>query len=569
MTRASIDLQIMWNRLLAIVEEQAQVLMRTAFSPIVRESGDLSAGVFDLQGRMLAQAVTGTPGHINTMASACVSMIQVFPVETMAPGDVYATNDPWLASGHINDVLLVAPVFLGKRPVALVSCTSHLYDLGGRGMGPDGNDVFEEGIRLPPCRLVEGGRINQLLIDIIKANSRTAISNEGDLHALIACCHVGAQRLVEMMDEFGLETLDVLADYILSTSRAGVLKAIGEVPAGSYDNRMALDGYDFEIEIKARMTIGAQGIDVDLAGSSPCSRYGINVPLNYASAYAVFGIRCIVGPEIPNNAGSLEPFRLTAPEGSILNPQDPAPVAMRHVIGQILPDLMFGCLHQALPGQVPAEGASCMWDIPLRSAPAALLGNATAFATEPTHNGGTGARPNKDGLSATAYPSGVWGSQVEITESTEPLRFWRRELRPDSGGPGKARGGLGQVLELENREGAPMLLMAAVQRMEEAARGRDGGGPGGRGVISLASGARMRGMGVQEIPSGERLVFETPGGGGFGDPFARDPDLVVTDVRRGLVSRAAAAEDYGVALDEDMTLDSAETSSLRAQRTSS
>ena len=566
MASSSIDLQIMWNRLLAIVEEQAQVLMRTAFSPIVRESGDLSAGVFDLKGRMLAQAVTGTPGHINTMASACASMVEVFPIETMVPGDVYATNDPWLASGHLNDILLVAPVFQGARPVALVSCTSHLYDLGGRGMGPDGNDVFEEGIRLPPCRLVEGGRINQLLIDIIKANSRTAISNEGDLHALIACCHVGATRLVEMMGEFGLESLDGLADYILSTSRAGVLKAIGEVPAGTYENRMALDGYDFEIEIKARMTVGAGGIDVDLAGSSPCSRFGINVPLNYAAAYAVFGIRCIIGPEIPNNAGSLEPFRLSAPAGSILNPQDPAPVSMRHVIGQVLPDLMFGCLHQALPGQVPAEGASCMWDIPLRSAPAALLGNGTAFATEPTHNGGTGARPTKDGLSATAYPSGVWGSQVEITESTEPLRFWRRELRPDSGGPGRARGGLGQVIELENREGAPMLLMAAVQRMHEAARGQDGGGAGGLGVISLASGERLRGMGVQEIPSGERLVFETPGGGGYGDPFGRDPGAVLDDVRRGLVSRALAAADYGVSIDQAMRLDLEETARLRAER---
>ncbi len=563
---ASIERQVMWNRLLAVVEEQAQTLMRAGFSAIVRESGDISAGIFDLEGRMLAQAVTGTPGHINTMAEACRHFTTIFPTAGMRPGDVYATNDPWLAAGHLNDLLLVAPVFHRDRPVALVSCTSHLYDVGGRGMGPDGCDVFEEGIRIPPCRLVEEGRVNRLLIDILKANSRTPVANEGDLYALIACCDVGGQRLSAMMEEFALAELDGLAGAILERSRDGVIAAIRDVPSGVYEHRSLLDGYDFEVEIRARMTIGEDRIDVDFDGSSPCSRYAINVPLNYAAAYSVFGIRCIVGPGIPNNSGSLAPFGVTAPAGCILNPQDPAPVARRHVIGQILPDVVLGCRHQALPGRVPAEGASCMWDIPLRSAPITVQGgNATAFAVEATHNGGTGARPGKDGLSATAYPSGVWGSQVEITESTEPLRILRRELRPDSGGPGQYRGGLGQVIELENREGAAMLLLAAYERTRYPARGRAGGGDGACGILSLGSGQAIKAKGVQEIPPGERLILEMPGGGGYGEPFERDPERVAADVRQGLVSRAAAARDYGVVVDEAGDLDIEATRQRRAE----
>jgi N-methylhydantoinase B len=562
----SIERQVMWNRLLAVVEEQAQTLMRAGFSAIVRESGDISAGIFDLDGRMLAQAVTGTPGHINTMAEACRHFTTIFPTESLRPGDVYATNDPWLAAGHLNDLLLVAPVFHRGRPVALVSCTSHLYDVGGRGMGPDGADVFEEGVRIPPCRLVEEGQVNRLLIDILKANSRTPVANKGDLYALIACCDVGGQRLSAMMEEFALHELDDLAKDILERSREGVLAAIREVPSGVYEQQMRLDGYDFELEIQARMTVGSNRIDVDFAGTSPCSRFGINVPLNYATAYTVFGIRCIVGPEIPNNAGSLAPFGVTAPPGSILNPQDPAPVAMRHVIGQILPDAVLGCLHQALPGRVPAEGASCMWDLPLRSAPITVRdGNATAFAVEATHNGGTGARPTKDGLSATAYPSGVWGSQVEITESTEPLRILRRELRPDSGGPGRWRGGLGQVIEIENREGAAMELLAAYERTRYPARGRAGGGDGACGTLALASGQAVAPKGVQEIPPGERLIVEMPGGGGYGDPREREPERVAADVRRGLVSQEAAARDYGVIVDASGAVDAEATRRRRAK----
>ena len=562
--RSAIDYEVMWTRLQAVVEEQAQVLIRTAFSPIVRECGDISAGIFAPDGRMLAQAVTGTPGHINTMAAAVGLMLEHVPLDAMQPGDVYTTNDPWMASGHLNDVLLVAPVFDGGTPVALTACTSHLYDLGGLGMGPNGGDVHDEGLFIPPMKLVERGAVSAMLVRIFKANSRSPESNEGDLYALIACCEVGGRRLLEMMREFGLTALDGLGAYVLDASNAAAKAAIAEVPNGVYRNRMVLDGYDFEIVLEATMQVSDDAIVTDFTGTSPCSRYGINVPLNYAAAYSVFGIRCVVGPDIPNNAGSLAPFVVSAPEGCILNAPFPAPVAMRHTIGQLTCDLVLGCLHQALPGRVPAEGASCMWDLPLRSA--ALSGldpNATTFAIELTHNGGTGARPGADGLSATGWPSGVWGSQVEVTESTVPVRVRRRDLIPDSGGAGRQRGGLGQIIELESSEGRPIEFFASLERMKYPARGRAGGAAGRLGRACLRSGPRLAGKGEHTIPEGDLLIFETPGGGGYGDPLERPAEAVAADVAKGLVSREAAERLYAVVLDEAEGLDAEATRARR------
>ncbi len=246
------EMQVMWNRLLAVVEEQGQALIRAAFSPIVRECGDISAGIFDLKGRMLAQAVTGTPGHINTMAEAVKALMAHFPSQTMRPGDIYMTNDPWSASGHLNDFLLMMPAFREGRVVGFTACTSHLVDLGGLGMGPEGSDIFDEGLLIPPCKLVDGGEINTLLVEIVKANSREPIANEGDIYALIACCETGARRLVGMMEEFGLEDLDGLADHIIGTSRRGTLAEIAKLPPGTYRNRLTVDGYEAEIELAAR-----------------------------------------------------------------------------------------------------------------------------------------------------------------------------------------------------------------------------------------------------------------------------------------------------------------------------
>jgi len=561
---SAIDLQVMWDRLLAIVEEQAQVLIRTAFSPIVRECGDISAGIFDVDGRMLAQAVTGTPGHINTMAAAVSKMLPYFPLAEMRPGDIYMTNDPWIGSGHLNDVVMVAPIFQHERPVALTACTSHVYDLGGLGMGPDGSDVFDEGLYLPPLKLVDRGEVNALVIDIMKANSRSPLANEGDFYALMACCGVAASRLAEMLDEFRLDGIETLAAHIIDTSRRATEAAIAAVPDGLYQSELLTDGYDFEIRLRAAMRVVGSRITTDFAGSSGHSARGINVPIKYTEAYAAFALRCLIGSQVPNNAGSLAPFEFVAPRDCILNAQYPAPVAMRHCTGQMLADLMFGCAHQALPDSAPAEGASCLYDLPLRSVAAAgNNGAGTPFATELCHSGGMGARPGQDGLSATAFPSGLWGTPVEIAESTTPIRIRRRELICDSGGAGRYRGGLGQVIELESSEGAPLLLFAGVERMKFPARGRSGGSDGAPGRGRLRSGGIISAKGEQLIPANDLLIWETPGGGGYGDPRERDPEAVLRDLRLGLVSPGAAADIYGVVLAADGSLDEAATAALR------
>lgn len=536
----------MWNRLLAVVEEQGQALIRAAFSPIVRECGDISAGIFDFQGRMLAQAVTGTPGHINTMAEAVITLRARFPVQDMKPGDIYMTNDPWIASGHLNDFLLLMPVFFENRVIGFTSCTSHLVDLGGLGMGPEGSDIYDEGLLIPPCKLVSQGEVNALLMDIVKANSREPVANEGDIYALIACCEAGASSLSQMMQEFAISELDALSDYIIDTSRNATIKAIASLPKGTWHSTLTVDGYDAEIDLHAALTITTDHLLIDFAGTAPCANKGINVPLNYATAYTVFALRCIIGPEIPNNAGSLAPFRVTAPKGCILNAQRPAPVAMRHTLGQMTPDLVYGCLSQALPHVVPAEGASCMYDLPLRHVPeAADLGH-QKFATELVFSGGTGARPTLDGLSATAFPSGVWGSQVETTEAAAPIIIHSRELRRDSGGAGQYRGGLGQHIEVSSAIEEDIMLFLSVERVGNPAKGRHGGLDGAKGRIRMGhDGADLPSKGEFRIEAGKSLIFETPGGGGFGFPQNRRPDALQNDVEADLVSQQAADKLYG------------------------
>ncbi len=546
MIRNNTRFQVLWNRLLAVVEEQGQALVRAAFSPIVRECGDISAGIFDFQGRMLAQAVTGTPGHINTMAEAVKHLRSRFPVQQMKPGDIYMTNDPWIASGHLNDFLLMMPVFHEDRVIGFTSCTSHLVDLGGLGMGPEGSDIYDEGLLLPPCKLVDAGDVNSLLMEIIKANSRDPVANKGDIYALIACCEAGAQRLVQMMDEFKIESLDALSDHIIETSRRGTLEALAALPKGKWHNVLKVDGYDKPIELHATLTIADEHVHLDFNGTANCVDKGINVPLNYATAYSVFALRCIIGPEIPNNAGSLEPFRVTGPKGCILNAQRPAPVAMRHTLGQMTPDLVYGCLSQALPDKVPAEGASCMYDLPLRHGPDAVARGHPQFALELVFNGGTGARPGLDGLSATAFPSGVWGSQVETTEAAAPVIFHRRELRIDSGGAGQRRGGLGQKIEISAATDQDFTVFLSVERILNPAKGRHGGLDGAAGRIRIGQdGSDLPGKGELQVNAGQTLVFETPGGGGFGPPKQRSAADVARDLEDGTISVEAAKTIYG------------------------
>ena len=526
----NIQNQVMWNRLLSVVEEQGQTLVRTAFSPIVRECGDISAGVFDLEGRMMAQAVTGTPGHVNSMAESVKHFIDHFPLNTMNEGDIFITNDPWMGTGHLNDFVLTTPCFKDNKIVGLFSCTSHLTDIGGLGVGPDATDIHMEGLYIPMLKLADKGVMNKTLLKLVSQNTRQPVETEGDVYSLAACNDIGCTRLVEMMKEFEIDDLKKLSDFIYDKSLSAVENEIKKIPNGEYKNSMMIDGFEKDIKLEAKLTVSDNSITVDYTGTSDKSKFGINVPLSYTKAYTCFGLSCLVSAEVPNNAGSLKPFEIDAPLGSILNAPYPAAVCARHIIGQMLPDVVFGCLEKAIPEKVPAEGASCLWNITFRGKTDRGANNNSLFAVTAVVNGGTGARPNKDGLSATAYPSGVKGTPVEINEAVAPLLFLKKEYNPGSGGKGKFNGGLGQVIEIKSAIDEDMDLLASFDRIKFPARGRLNGSNGKPGQVSVKGKGKLNGKGTQLIKAGDILQIYTPGGAGLGDYSEREQSLLDKDL---------------------------------------
>jgi N-methylhydantoinase B len=564
-----IEIQILWNRLLSVVEEQAQTLVRTAFSTAAREAGDISAGVFDMKGRMLAQAVTGTPGHINSMARSVVHFLDAFPAETLKDGDILITNDPWKGTGHLFDLTVVTPIFLDERPVALFACTTHVVDIGGLGVSAEGRQIYHEGLYIPLMHLAREGRMNEDLLGIVRANVREPVQVVGDIYALVACNETGGKRLCEMMREFDLADLDHLGEEIISRSRRAMADIIAKLPQGSWTARMTIDGFEAPVTLVATLTISSDRVLVDYTGTSGLSRYAINCPMCYTEAYTSFGVKAALAPWIPNNTGTLDAVIVTAPENTILNAPHPAAVYARSVMGHMLPDVVYGCLDQALPDTVPAEGTSSLWNLSLLAGHGltGMEGSAVrAFNVTTFHSGGAGARPQQDGLSATPFPSGVRNVPIEITEAITPLVVWRKELRRGSGGPGRQRGGLGQRMEIANRDATAFGIQARFERGVYPARGRSGGEAGAKGRLSLATGASLAIKGLQIIPAGDRLIVEMPGGGGYGDPFARDPALVARDVRYGLIEPAQAEGEYGVVLTTKGEVNAAATNRRRASR---
>lgn len=565
MRRARADdpvfVEVAWNRLISIVEQEAQALLRTAFTTIVRESGDLSSGVFDTRGFMIAQAVTGTPGHINSMALAVENVLEACPRDSLEPGDVLATNDPWLASGHLNDITVVTPVFHHGRLAAFTASTCHALDIGGRGLGTEAVDCYEEGFLLPVCKLFAGGRPQQVL-ELLQANVREPEAVLGDVHAQVAGNALGAHRLQEMMTEFDLQNLDGLADAVFARSEAGMRAAIAAIPDGEYRHEVVLDGFAEPVILRVRLAVAGSDLLVDYAGSSGPSKRGINVVLNYTRAYTTYGVKCVVAPDVPNNAGSFRPVTVTAPEGSILNAKRPAPVACRHLVGLSLPDAVIGALARAVPDRVVAQGSSSIWVIDTRGRGMDERPYAYAFFA----SGGMGARSDKDGLSATQFPSTVRNVPAEVIESVSPIVLHRRALAPDTGGAGRFRGGLGVVMEIGVRTRSDYLFTASFERVTVPPQGLFGGQPGARGRVGTAAGRPLDPMAKHWLQAADRIVLQTPGGAGVGAPLARDPEMVAEDVREFRVSLEAARDLYGVVVDAHGVLDEGATLTLRAQR---
>ena len=546
MTLSGIDHQIMWNRLIAVVEEQATTLVRTAFSTSVREAGDLSAGLFDRSARMIAQAVTGTPGHVNAMAESVGHFTRTIGPQNTFEGDVFITNDPWMGTGHLHDITVVSPIFRNGALIGYFACTAHVVDVGGRGFGPDANEVFEEGLLIPIMKFAERGQVSEVLLALVRANVRTPDQTVGDMYSLAACNAAGDRRLMGMLDEFGIDDIDALADFIIAASQSATQTAIAAVPDGTFTNTMQVDGYDAPVTMAVRLNVEGNAISADFAGTSPASAYGVNCPEVYTRAYACFALKCAIAPEVPNNTGSLTPFRISAPEGCILAAARPAPVSVRHVIGHLVPDVVLGALHQAMPGLVPAKGSSALWNIQISARPLDPRAGQPGAEVLMFNSGGTGARPGLDGLSATAFPSGVSTMSVEATEHVGPIIVWRKDLAPGSGGAGATRGGLGQVIEIEARAGFDFHFNAMFDRVDHPARGRMGGGAGAAGRVELADGTRLKTKGRQKIAAGQRLRLSLPGGGGYGDPKTRPRDAVRADLRAGYISASDARDLYGL-----------------------
>ncbi len=550
---SKVTYQVMWNRLISVVEEQAQALVRTAFSTSVREAGDLSAGIYDTHGNMLAQAVTGTPGHVNAMADAVAHFIRRIGRQNMHEGDVYITNDPWEGTGHLHDITMVTPSFHKGALVGFFACTAHIVDIGGRGFGADAQSVYEEGLYIPIMKFVDRGDVDETLVRLIRGNVREPDQLIGDIYALTTCNEIGHRRLIDMMEEFDLETLDGIAAFILDNSRRATLERIAALPQKTAEGEMTMDGFDTPITLKVRISVEGERIVTDFTGTSGVDKKGINCPLVYTKAYACYALKVAIAPEIPNNAASLAPFEVTAPENTIVNALHPAPVALRHIVGHFVPDAVYDAFDKIVPGLVPAEGAGCLCNFqvslrPRTDAPAPEGGRRSEVLT--FNSGGSGARPEHDGMNATAFPSGVMTMPIEATEHAGPVIIWRKELRPDSGGAGKTRGGLGQYMEVGAQEGYEFDIQAMFDRSQHPARGRRGGGNGAPTTIAQDDGSDMRVKGKQFVPHGRKVVMAFPGGAGYGDPSERSKQMVKRDLALGYISDETASRDYGLTASE-------------------
>lgn len=537
-----IQLEVLWNRLLSVANEQQTTLIRTAFSTIVRESLDLACAAFDTRGLMIAQSLTGTPGHINPMATGAIHLLEAYPPETLKPGDVLVTNDPWQTAGQVNDFTVMTPVFRGENIVAYFSNCCHSPDIGGRILSAEAHEVFEEGLQVPITKLFNEGEPNEELFKIIRANVRTPDETIGDLYAQATSNAVGARSLLQMMDEFGLETIDPLADEIITRSENAMRDGIRKLPNGRYEHETWSDGFEEPLCIKVAVTVEDDEIHIDFDGSSPQSARGINVVLNYTKGYASFAMKAAISPGVPHNEGAFRPVHITAPEGSILNCVRPAAVASRHLVGHFLPSAIFGALSQIIPERVLAGSADPIWMSIWRAKwpDSKRQSNLTLFSL-----GGTGARPTKDGLNTTGFPSGVGGVPTEVVETQAPLLQSHRELRTDSGGPGEFRGGLGQNISVSHLGEEKWSVSGMVDRTQFPADGLIGGKPGAQGEFKL-DGEPATAKTILWMEPDSTVELNPPGGGGFGDPMSRDPERVLDDVVNGYVSIEQAKEQYGV-----------------------
>lgn len=510
-----VELQILWSNLISIVSEQARALQRIAFSPVVREAGDLANGLFDRRARMVAQAVTGTPGHINSLAQAAGNVLKIIDVDSLKPGDVLITNDPWMSAGHFFDITIVSPIFRKDSLIGFSGSTIHHTDIGGHGVGAGARDIHEEGLWIPPMKLYDAGVPNDTLFQIIKRNVRTPDTLLGDLGAQVSSGIIASDRLNALCDRNGLDDIEHLSDEIIDRSEQATRDSIRELKSGTYHGKSKFDVPGGEvIELCTAVTVDADKgeIVIDFAGSSPASRMGINVVPAYTQAYATFAIRSTLNPDFPNNAGSLKPIRLVLPDDCVVNAKYPSPVNARHVVGMYVPFPILKALAQVAPDRVVAEGAGAVWTVQIQGRDS----DGRVFTSSMfNYSGGMGARAAKPGLSAICYPTGVAAVPVEVLEASYPIVFSCKHLERGTGGKGRQPGGDGQRIGFSLRTDHHWHLNAIPSRIHLGPEGQDGGEPGSTGRFEI-NGEPAGDSRKLELAPADHVLMVTPGGGAYG-----------------------------------------------------
>jgi len=537
-----ITLQVMWNRLIFIADQADNVLGKTAFSPIVRENHDYVTVLLDSRGRALAQCTWSIPVFITSLPAAAQKFfLPAFPPATLVEGDVLATNDPEIGTGHLPDVTMITPIFRNGKIIAYAGSIAHMPDIGGRPLHSEASDIFEEGIRFPILKLHKAGRPNQDVLDIIAASVRMPVQVLGDLDSMVAANHVMGRELLRFMDDYGLEEIDTLADTIHARCEAQTRKAISQWPQGTYHAEMTLDGYEQDITLKAAVIIKQDSIHVDYSGTSPQILHSINCRAHYRYAHTVYALKCLLDPDTPNNEGCILPISDEAPLGSILNPESWTAGNSRNLVGHVIPSLIFKALQSIVPDKVMGDsGGAPIWA-------ANCVGqhdDGSQYASVQNFHGGQGARSQFDGLDCLSFPSNCKVTAIEMYELAVPVLTECKELIKDSGGIGAARGGLGQRVVLRNLGQAVMSVYLASEHVRHPCFGVAGGGEGRAGQV-LKNGENHFPKGKIVLKRGDHLTVETPGGGGWGKAAERPRALVARDIAQGLVSLDAAWRDYG------------------------
>jgi N-methylhydantoinase B len=543
-----VTLEILWSRLISIADESAAALLRTSFSTIVRESNDFTTVLMDADGQSLAENTAGIPSFVGILPRTLEHFLKRYPKETWRPGDCVITNDPWMATGHLPDITMAAPIFHKGRLVGFSGSVAHSPDIGGSLWSSDCRELYEEGLRIPPIRFLREGERCQDVFDFILGNVRLPEQVLGDLYAQVTAQQVCARRLGEFLDDVGMVDLGALSGALQSRAEGAMRRAIEALPDGVYRAHVDADGFDAdETHIDCAVTVDGATMHVDYAGTSKQIDRGLNCVMNYTYAYTVYPIKCALDPLTPRNEGSYRSVTVAAPLGSILNPRYPAPCNARQLTGHLLAGAVYGALAQAVPDKVIAECGSAPT---MRSVYSGTDRQGNRFTQILFASGGMGAGPAMDGHPCTAFPTNTGAGSIEAFESISPLIVWKKALRTDSGGPGRQRGGLGQEIEVELTAPEPIRLSLLSDRRKYPATGLAGGRPGASAEIALGDGTHPHPKSRTGLKPGERLVMRYSGGGGYGDPRQRDPDAVRRDVAAGYVSREAAKRDYGVDVDK-------------------